>query len=30
LGINHETEVHDALNRPLTIAAGKPSYDLMG
>lgn len=29
LGINHETEVHDALNRPHPIAAGKPVYDVM-
>jgi hypothetical protein len=24
LGINHETEVHDANNRPLVVAAGRP------
>lgn len=29
LGINHETEVRDTLNRPLPIAAGKPIYDVM-
>ena len=29
LGINHETEVSDALDRPLPIAAGKPIYDVM-
>jgi hypothetical protein len=29
LGINHKTEVHDALDRPLPIAAGKPIYDVM-
>jgi uncharacterized protein (DUF1501 family) len=30
LGINHETEVYDTLNRPHPIAAGKPIYDVMG
>ncbi len=29
LGINHETEVHDALDRPHPIAAGKPIYDVI-
>ena len=29
LGIDPATEVHDALNRPLPIAAGKPIYGLM-
>lgn len=29
LGINHDTEVYDALNRPLPIASGKPIYDVM-
>jgi hypothetical protein len=29
LGINHETEVHDTLDRPLPIAAGKPIYEVM-
>ncbi len=29
LGIPHETEVHDTLNRPLPIASGKPIYDVM-
>ncbi len=30
LGINHETEVRDTLNRPLPIASGKPIYGVMG
>lgn len=29
LGINHETEVYDTLDRPLPIASGKPIYDVM-
>ena len=29
LGINHDTEVSDALDRPLPIAAGKTIYDVM-
>ena len=29
LGIDPATEVHDALNRPLPIAAGKPIYGVM-
>ena len=29
LGIHHETEVYDHLNRPLPIAAGKPVYGVL-
>ncbi|MGE3806495.1 MAG: DUF1501 domain-containing protein, partial [Gemmataceae bacterium] len=29
LGIDPETEIHDALDRPFPIAAGKPALDLL-
>ena len=29
LGIDPQTEIHDALDRPLPIAAGKPIFDVI-